>query len=274
MKTVLGLACSMASGMQLNFGTMTKPFHVGYAAKNGIEAAELVNLGLTSNEQIFDTEIGMFNLYGDEGKNYGNILEKLGNPWEVEKPGFNIKRYPCCYATHRAIDAMELIVQRETIDPDDVEKIECLTPHGSLAPVIYKRPRTGLEGKFSIEYVISAMLVDHKVNTETFTDEKVSRKIIQQLIPKVYSRETSEIKTNRDIGDLGYILLSVQLKNGRKIEEKVYYAKGSFKKPLTTDELYTKFVDCFKSSKNTSEVQKVFERLMNLERVENIKELI
>ncbi|MFD1038983.1 MmgE/PrpD family protein [Virgibacillus byunsanensis] len=273
MKMVLGLAGSMASGMRLNFGTMTKPFHVGYAAKNGVEAAELINLGFTASNQIFDTGLSMFHLYGDEKNISIDDIQKWGKPWGIENPGFDIKLYPCCSATHRAVDAMEMIIQRERIDPNQVERIDCFAPFGSLAALLYNKPQTGLEGKFSMQYVIAAMLVDQQLKIDSFTDEKVNRKIIQQLIPKIFTKETKAIKENRDIGDLGYIQLSIQMRNGKSIEEKVYYAKGSPNKCLSKVQLHCKFSDCLKSS-TIINGDKLFDQLMNLEKVEKINSLL
>jgi 2-methylcitrate dehydratase PrpD len=271
MQRVLGLSSTMASGMRLNFGTMTKPFHVGYAAKNGIEAAELVQLGLTANEYIFDSDINVLRLYGDEQAD-PQLSANWGSPWEIEAPGFNIKRYPCCYATHRAADAMENIIQKHPFNLQEVEKIECFTPIGSMAPVIYNRPNTGLEGKFSMQYVLAAMLVDGHVNIGSFTDEQVNRTIIQQLLPRIEASETMDIKENRDQGDLGYIELNIHLKSGRTLQERVHYARGSFRNPLTKEQLYEKFSDCLKQS-DCSDHKNKFEIIMKLEQIENTASL-
>jgi 2-methylcitrate dehydratase PrpD len=271
MQTVMGLACSMVSGMRLNFGTMTKPFHVGYSAKNGIEAAQLVQLGMTANQNIFDSKISFFNMYGEEEKEFK--IKAWGNPWEVSVPGFNIKRYPCCYATHRSADAMENIVQSNDISLDDVLSIESISPTGATAPLIYEQPKTGLEGKFSMQYVLAAMLTDKKLKINTFTDENVQRPEIQENLYKIKNTESSEIKENRDEDNLGYVIVNIQLKNGETLSEKVHFARGSFKNPLTKQESYDKFSDCLNSKENI-DIHSTFADLMNFEALDSVEVLV
>ena len=48
-QTALGIAASLASGVRQNFGTMTKPLHAGWAARNGVIAVTLSERGLTAD---------------------------------------------------------------------------------------------------------------------------------------------------------------------------------------------------------------------------------
>lgn len=77
----LGLVCSMASGIAKNFGTMTKPFHAGHAAKNAIIATLLSGEGFTASKQAFE---GFLDTYSWSGKPKLEFVEKLGNPWALE----------------------------------------------------------------------------------------------------------------------------------------------------------------------------------------------
>lgn len=269
MKMVLGLAASMISGMRLNFGTMTKPFHVGFAARNAVEAAQLVRAGYTAAQNVFDRPMNVFELYSDETID-ARWVDELGNPWSIVEPGLSVKRYPCCYATHRIADAAYKLAQ-EGIDVAKINKIECRVPKGGLAPLIFHRPSTGLQGKFSMEYVVSAMLLDKKIGIRTFTDEMVRRKEIAELIGKVELVEDESIKENRKIGDLGYVKLTVV--TAEKIySTTVYHAKGSPKNPLTPGELKEKFMDCM-SSKDRRYAEKTWDKLSMLENIDNVNEI-
>lgn len=271
-KHVLGLASSMMSGLMINFGTMTKPFHAGYCAKNGIEAAQLVNKGLTACEDSFTPKTGVFDLYTDE-EMQSDWGSDFGQPWSIVDPGFNIKRYPCCYATHRFADAAYKMQNEHAIDPHDITSIECVAAVGSYAPVIHHRPQSGLHAKFSLEYVVAAMLVDQKVSMDSFTDDMVNRPTIQQLIPKVILSEDQSIIENRATNDTGYIQLTIKT-NGKTFTEKVVHAKGSSRNPIDIHEVKEKFIDCFEYTGQSERSHALYAALFELEKAENLERIL
>ncbi|MBD1381787.1 MmgE/PrpD family protein [Metabacillus arenae] len=270
-KQVFGLATSMMSGLKLNFGTMTKPFHIGYCAKNGIEAAQLVKRGFTACEDTFTPKTGVFDLFTDEEvKEFWG--EDLGKPWSLIDPGFNVKRYPCCYATHRFADAALILSQTNQFKLEDIERIECVAAVGSYVPLIYNRPKSGVEGKFSLEYVIAAMLQDQKLSVQSFTDEMVNRAVIQELLKKVFLSEDETIKENRPVGDIGYIELIIHT-NEKAYKETIFHAKGSSKQPLSQTDLKEKFFDCLSREEFTSEANTSYQQLRDLENISDITQL-
>lgn len=271
-RKVFGLASSMMSGLKINFGTMTKPFHVGYCARNGIEAAQLVRLGFTACEDTFTPKTGVFDLFTDE-KFDATWGSDLGNPWSLVDPGFNIKRYPCCYATHRFADAAYQLTSKIDLDFTDITSIECIAAVGSFAPVIHHRPKEGLQGKFSLEYIVAAMLVDRRIGIDSFTDEMVNRPIIQELIPKVILKEDSTIKENRAVNDTGYVELIVNTSK-QTFKEKVIHAKGSSKNPLDTIEIKQKFIDCLIYSGHSDKAEELYSALNGLEQVEDVRQIL
>lgn len=270
-KKVFGLASSMMSGLKINFGTMTKPFHIGFCARNGIEAAQLVNRGFTACDDSFTPKTGVFDLFTtEEEKDFWG--SDLGKPWTLLEPGFNIKRYPCCYATHRFADAAYRMVNQHRIDPNDIQRIECVAAAGTFAPVIHHRPTKGLQGKFSLEYIVSAMLVDHRIGIDSFTDEMVNRPIIQQLIPKVLLREDSTIKENRAVNDTGYVELIVETRK-TTLKEKVVHAKGSSRNPIDIHELKEKFIHCLAHAGHSARSENFYAALFELEKTNDLQQL-
>jgi len=105
--TALAIAASFASGLKANFGTMTKPLHVGQCAQNGVMAALLAREGMTASHDAFEHRQGFFDVFNGVG-NYdaGAVLRDWAEPLDIVTPGIAIKRYPCCGSTHPAIDAM------------------------------------------------------------------------------------------------------------------------------------------------------------------------
>ena len=105
-ETTLGIAASLASGIRINFGTMTKPLHVGEAARNGVLAALLASKGFTAAANIFDHPADFGQVFSEDGMDKSYLVESMGAPWDIQSPGITVKKYPSCNKTHRTLDAM------------------------------------------------------------------------------------------------------------------------------------------------------------------------
>jgi 2-methylcitrate dehydratase PrpD len=270
LEMALGIAVSHSCGTRQNFGTMTKPYHPGNAARSGIVAASLAKRGFSGNKEIIEAPLGFISLLGDRNEPATN--EKIGEKFELIDSGINVKKYACCFATHRAADAVFEILKRSEINPDDIEEIIVKAPEGGFTPVIYSRPVDGLEGKFSVEYVIAAAITDRNITLDTFTDEAVQRKSVQALLKKVKKEEDQLISFNRSAIDEGFVELTIFL-NNEKLTQKIEYPKGSPRWPLTQDELHNKFRDCVKNNLDVISISKVLDMFNHLEDQNNLIEL-
>ena len=97
----------MASGIKANFGTMTKPFHVGQTTRNGLLAALLAKEGMTANAGALEHPQGFFAVYNGAGNfNPERILEHWGDPYDLADPGIAFKRILAAAARIPAVDAM------------------------------------------------------------------------------------------------------------------------------------------------------------------------
>ena len=144
--TALALAASMASGIKANFGTMTKPFHVGQTTRNGLLAALLAKEGMTANAGALEHPQGFFAVYNGAGTfKPERLLEHWGDPFDLVDPGIAFKRHPCCGSTHPAVDAMLHLREAHRLTPERVAKVESWTHPRRLAhtnrPNPTERPR-------------------------------------------------------------------------------------------------------------------------------------
>jgi 2-methylcitrate dehydratase PrpD len=112
---------------------------------------------------------------------------------------------------------------------------------GSDTALVSKNPQTGLEGKFSIEYVAAATLLDGKLTLETFTDPMVQRPQIRALMPKIRRYRIEDDKVYS--GVVGYTDVAIATKRGR-FSMRVEHAPGSPEWPMTEVERVEKFLDC------------------------------
>src|SRR5699024_8524961 len=133
----------------------------------------------------------------------------------------------------------------------------CRVPQYGLTPVVFNRPETGLEGKFSMEFVVASMLTFQQLNIDTFNDKKLNNETIRDLIPKIESVEDLSIKQNRAEGDIGYVSLDI-ITNNDTFKERVYFAKGTAESPLSEDEIRKKFHDCMRQSVSSEKERFLF----------------
>ena len=181
-RQAMGIAGSMASGLRRNFGTMTKPLHSGLAARSALTAVRLAMAGFTAADDIMEAEAGFYSTYGTADSDPEITANGLGKPFVIISPGIAVKKFPCCYATHRAIDGVLTLRERLGFDASSIDKVICRMPPGGMHVLTYPRPLTGLEGKFSLPYAIAAGVLDGKFSIGSFTDEAVRR---PQILPRV-----------------------------------------------------------------------------------------
>src|SRR5260221_3166701 len=156
-----GLVASQSGGLRENFATMTKPFQAGHAAESGLASAELVALGWTAAEQILEAERGFFHAFGGS-YDPPAIMDRLGKPWTFASPGISLKPYPSGSLTHPAMSELARLIEANNIQAAQVEKVDIGANHNMTTTLLHHQPRTGLEAKFSMEFCLAILLLEHK----------------------------------------------------------------------------------------------------------------
>ncbi len=273
-RMALGIAASEAGGLRQNFGTMTKPFHAGLSARNGLIAAALAEKGFTADKNIMEAEYGFCNLFCGKGEYEPEaITGNLGNPFAILKPGISIKPYPSCGGTHTALDAMLYLVKEHDIKPEDVEAIN--VDANELLPkvLIHSRPQSGLEGKFSMEFCTAVAILERRAGLEQFTDEKAKDPKVVELVKKVTMTTSPELKVDGAAASVP-VNVVVKLKDGKEFSRRVDIAKGNPAVPLSREEVADKFKDCARPVLSAEKSARVVELMDNLEDLVDIKALM
>ena len=177
----MGLAASHASGVKANFGTMTKPYHPGRSAENGINCARLAQAGFTANPDAVLGNQGFIQA-ASNAQDATERLAKLADEWMIL--GTLFKYHAACHLTHSAIESV--LKLRTTLAVDDLSSLT-ITVNPQLLDICgVPEPKTGLEGKFSLRGTASLALngID-TANPETYVDEVISSDAVQALIEKV-----------------------------------------------------------------------------------------
>src|SRR6266436_323906 len=183
-RTALAIAASQASGLKENFGTMTKPFHAGHAARSGVLSGLLAREGFTASEQALEGPQGYLAVLS-AGKREESALERLGAPWKILTTGVAVKPYPSCAFTHSIIDSALELRRIHAIAPEQVEHVTVGVGASVPRILIHSNPRSGLEAKSSGEFSVAAALCEGRVGIATFSDGKTDDPAIRALMQRV-----------------------------------------------------------------------------------------
>jgi 2-methylcitrate dehydratase PrpD len=237
-QTALAIAASLAAGLRASFGTMVKPLHAGHAARTGVLAARLAAGGFSAAPELFEAPRGFGSLLS-AAPDWEAVLS--GWSWsepEILHSGIQLKPFPSCAMTHTAIDA--LLSLRSQLRADEVVGLEvCVTP---LVPqiLIHSRPTTGLEGKFSMEYCLAVTLLDGQPGVEQFSDERLVREDVQQLLRRVEMRVDPSLPEDLSSGRMP-VKVSARLADGQVVSMERELPPGAPQRQLTRDQLEQKF---------------------------------
>lgn len=280
-RTAFGIATSMLSGVRRNFGTMTKPLHTGLAARNALQAIRLAMAGYSAAPDVLESKSGFYTTYGTDKSDPQVAIDALQGRGILLDPGIALKKFACCYASHRAMDAVLALREKHGFTVDDVVKLECRMPPGGMLVLTYPRPVTGLEGKFSLDYPLAAGLLDGKYSLWTFTDEAVNRPEIHAVMEKISAFESETCRDDdplfdtRSSGSRGFVEVEVTLKNGVKDCLRVNKAPGHPSRELTWNDMLAKFNDCARTAGLTEQRSAdVYRSLRDLENAGTVSGLV
>jgi 2-methylcitrate dehydratase PrpD len=272
--TALALAASMASGIKANFGTMTKPFHVGHAARNGLFAALLAEEGMTANHGALEHKQGFFAVFNGEGNfDADRILAEWAKPFDVADPGIAFKRHPCCGSTHPAADAMLDLRATHTLAPERVERIESWTHPRRLQHTNRPDPQSGLDGKFSVQYVLARALMHGIVSLEHFSDAAVRDDDARALMAKVNAQPDDSLGRSAD--DHFYARVQVTTASGETHEHFVERPLGRDRDhPLPEGTLEAKFRDCARRALDEASTEEVLRLCGTLDELADVGDVL
>ena len=226
----LGLAASQPVGLREQFGTMTKPFHPGGAARAGLMSALMAKHGFTSSPRALEAPRGFAQVISDKC-DWSEVTHELGERFEISFNSY--KPFACGIVIHPSIDgACQL--RAKGVKPADIDHIE-LRVHSLVLELTGKKtPHDGLQAKFSVYHGVACGLMFGKATEDEYHDALVTSQAMIDLRAKVVATVDDSIKEEQ--ADMVAVL-----KNGEKIHVFVKHAIGSLENPLTDAMLGDKF---------------------------------
>lgn len=274
-RNALGIAASMAAGIDVQLGTMAKPLHVGRAAENGIVSAKLAALGYEANPEALEGPKGFFQAYGG-GFDPDRISGKLGRPFSIQDPGVSIKPYPCGVVGQPGMDGMRALVNEHDIQPEAVKRVKVSTSSNIIppkGPLRYRKAQSTLEAKFCVPFQMASMIIRRRAGMLEFNDGFVRSTAVQEMMDRV------DVSVDPELDGLGrnkYVnVIELELKDGRIIHGRSpEHLRGGPRNPLSREELRAKFKDCVQGVLDPGQAGELLEIMESLEELEYVGKLI
>lgn len=274
-RTVMALAIapSLSSGIKANFGTMTKPLHIGQCGRNGLMAALLAEGGFEANPDAFEHHQGFFNVFNGPGLfDAGKVLAGWGAPLEIEQKSIALKQFPCCGSTHPAIMIMLALVREEGIGAEDVQRLEILPHSRRLRHTNTPRPETSLQAKFSVQYAVVRALLDGTVRLKDFEGSAHLEPEVKRLLAITEARPHPDMAD--DAPEQWGAEVIVTLKGGRRVSRRADNLVGrGGDNPMSRQDLWEKFSDCAGRILPRAQIAPLFERLESLDRIDDVNQV-
>ena len=271
-RMALGIAGSEAAGLRRNFGTMTKPFHPGQAARNGIIAAKLAAKGFTSDPDIIEGRQGYADNFGGDKCNIPMMTQFLGKVYYLAEEGTRIKPWPCCGGNHQTLTNLLPFTKEKKLKAEDIELIEHIGPRIPCTGALLRTEvHAGLEGKFSGAYNIAAAIIDGKVDYETFTDKRAAKGDLQEFMKRIRLVRSNDVVLRRaHIADANHeARLRITMKNGTVHDLLLKTATH-----LQGDDVLNKFRMNTEAILGKEKVGSAIELVQRLEKVKDVSQVL
>lgn len=255
---VLGISVSLASGVAVNYGTMSKPLHSGNAARNGILAAQLGSRGFTSHASVFEGTAGFFNTFTRGLSVSLDPFKDLGSRYDLVALGYSLKSYPSGGRGHTSIEAALALREQVGTRLGEIANIHCMVSKSSAQRINTLWPDSVEAAKFSAAYVVAYSLVHGAPRIPAFTEQALKDERVRSLARLVTAAADPDLS---DAFGESPAKLRITLKNGQMFEHRRDYATGSQKVPMTQAQIEAKFNDCATQAVSADVARKILATL-------------
>ena len=265
-KAALGIAMGQGMGFRHQYGTDTHFFESAAVCRNGLTVAMLAKEGMSSTPAF---EKWLTALVGEDKIEFDKITEGLGQP-----PYFIhnvwVKQYPCCFSTHRYVDALRTLLDEHAITYEQIERVDVHT--GPLETICDRPdPKTPEDSKFSFQHILAGILLERDLGLDTFSEEKIA----EPSFAEARSRVKVIIDPNWPHRLMsGIAKVNLLLKDGRQLQREMEQSFGGPKLPLTTEQVLAISKKYARAALSEGQVAHIMNMIMDLENLPDILELM
>jgi 2-methylcitrate dehydratase PrpD len=235
-------------------------------------AATLARHGMVASSRALDGPQGYLRAMDSERNDLDSETADLGTRWEILDTGITVKLYPSCAATHPPLDALLALRRTHGFTADTVDHVEIDIDAITPTVLIYDRPASGLEAKFSMPYCGAAAVVDGRVGIDSFTAQRIADSRIASLMPRITMTVGRDLGVDRPA--LTQARVRVFLRDGAVLTASADGARGYPENPASDAELDDKFLSCATRTIDAANASKALELLHAFDHLKSVRELM
>ena len=240
----LALSVSQAAGYTLQFGSNAKSLQAGWAARNGLEAAQLAAQGVTAQTHVLDHPHGFSGLMGDHNsERFAQVLSRLGKPWALEEYGLILKPWPSCGYTHRLMTAALELRPQLSDRLDEVVEVQAYLPDFHAAILPFSSPLSRNEALFSAPACIAQILANGNLTLADSAGSFWKAPAVDRLIRLTTVSSEPALNKNLNYDPNQPDVLRITLAGGEILEATCAYPLGAPQNAMTDLQLAAKFAD-------------------------------
>ncbi|RYJ00855.1 MAG: MmgE/PrpD family protein, partial [Actinomycetales bacterium] len=243
----------------------------------GVTAAQLVRRGFTGPPTVLEGRFGFFEAWLHGQFFPAAVTDGLGEEWSV--PGIFFKPYPANHFTHTTVDAGRAF-REQGITPDRVASVVVGVAGSTVRtvgePIEVKRaPETGYQAQFSGPYAFAAGLLGGGglgTGLDDYSDELAQdpeRRALMAKVDVVADDECNAIYPHQFPA-----VVTLTTTTGEVLVEKVLTNRGGPARPLSDDELATKFRDNVAGRLDTGTADAVQSAALGLRAATDVSDLL
>ena len=267
--------------------TMMKNTVDPMAVQSGVFAALMAQKGYSGTEAVFEGKEGFMDcFFGYNTKeqkidavkmkgrdavtewkwNIQELIGGLGEKYKIMECG--MKAFPTEALTHTHISAVLNVVTKNNITYDQIESVT-LTTLAQAYDILFDphkyRPESRETADHSLPYCIACALVDHKITTQSFSDEKMKDPKIWEVIDKIKGKPSTEFEKMFPAKQPSKAVIVT--KDGKEFSEYLEYPKGDPREPMTIEDLDNKFNSLSANILSSSKQKEVKDTIFNCEKL-------
>jgi 2-methylcitrate dehydratase PrpD len=265
-----GIVLSMASGSMefLGEGAWTKRLHPGWAGVAGITAGTLAKHGFIGPRRAYDGRFGLYASYLGQHLAKADLAlatENLGGSWQIDEVA--IKPFPACHLAHASAEAAIALHKMHGLPADAIRRVRVLVPRAAVdivcEPIANKRkPASSYDAQFSIPYIVATGLLKGRFTLGELEDAALHDAAVLNLASRVeYEVDPASTFPKHYSGEV-----VVETKDGRSLRHREAINRGCADRPLTNDEIVTKFLDTAQRAVSARTAKSVLNAVLNFDR--------
>ena len=239
----LGIVGSQAAASMefLNTGSWTKRLHPGWAAHNGIIAAQLAKSGFTGPNSIIEGDKGFAKAYSND-YNLENIKKEFSNTNSFILKA-SIKPHACCRYKQGPLDIVLDIVKTHDLSPSEIKKINVYIVQTGLPIVSFpeenkRNPQSSVDAQFSMHFGAAVAVLYRNTLLEQYNDQVVKLPEVKEMMDKVYCFRGEDLE--KEFPKKWPARVEIETSKGT-FSDRIDYPKGDPENPLTWEEIISKF---------------------------------